>query len=171
MEYAEARTEIKTGDLLAWSSDTWVGNIIRMGTRSSYSHVGVAMWVQEGDACRLLVAESREGRGVQVLPLSHRSSFEWVKGTDIQNETAMREFVWHTLGRPYDWASILKRVFGLRMASNNRFTCNEFASVCLMKGGALASLQDDPGALMQVVKRRRGRSVIYVETKGTENER
>lgn len=76
MKYADIRSTIRSGDLLAWSHRGWRTihdikiQIVRMATRSEYSHVGVA-WVVGG---RVFVIEAVEPL-VRVYPLSKLGAF------------------------------------------------------------------------------------------------
>lgn len=76
MRYADARQRIRSGDLLAFSHGdwkTWNGikvNLVRIFTRSTYSHVGVA-WVTAG---RVFVLEAVKPK-VRIYPLSLSGDF------------------------------------------------------------------------------------------------
>src|SRR6187200_3309553 len=63
--YPEARQEIKTGDVLLFRGTSAVSRIIRWGSRSPYSHAGLAAWW--GD--RLIVFQA-VSHGAQVVPVS-----------------------------------------------------------------------------------------------------
>lgn len=74
--YSEYRNQIKSGDLLAWSHRPWGSfydfkiQMVRVFTRSEYSHVGVA-WVVAG---RVFVVEAVEPL-VRIYPLSKLGDF------------------------------------------------------------------------------------------------
>lgn len=76
MKYADARPTLRSGDLLAWSHRGWSTfhdikiQLVRMFTRSEYSHVGL-VWVIGG---RVLVIEAVEPL-VRIYPLSKLGSF------------------------------------------------------------------------------------------------
>ena len=76
MNYTEARSTIRSGDLLAFSSGSWRSwndikvNMIRIFTRSTYSHVGIA-WVVAG---RVFILEAVTPK-LRIFPLSQRGSF------------------------------------------------------------------------------------------------
>jgi hypothetical protein len=77
--YADVRAQLRSGDLLAWSHRPWrtIGDIksqiVRMVTRSEYSHVGVC-WVIAG---RVFVIEAVKPK-VRIYPLSKLSPFYWM---------------------------------------------------------------------------------------------
>lgn len=76
MHYNDYRGNIKSGDLLAWSHRPWGSlydfkiQMVRVFTRSEYSHVGVA-WVIAG---RVFVIEAVEPK-VRIYPLSKLGDF------------------------------------------------------------------------------------------------
>jgi hypothetical protein len=75
-KYIEYRSQIKSGDLLAWSHRGWGSwrdfkiQMVRVFTRSEYSHVGIAWVVGK----RVFVIEAVEPM-VRAFPLSKLGSF------------------------------------------------------------------------------------------------
>lgn len=78
MNYLDARSKIKSGDLLAWTHRSWSTwkdikiQLVRIFTRSEYSHVGVAL-VFGG---RVWVVESVKPL-VRIVPLSNLLPCYW----------------------------------------------------------------------------------------------
>jgi hypothetical protein len=78
-KYSEIRSQIKSGDLLAFRHEGWKSwhdfkvQLVRMFTRSEYSHVAVAWVVGE----RVMVVEAVEPC-VRIFPLSKLGSFYWI---------------------------------------------------------------------------------------------
>ena len=76
MNYNVARPTIRSGDLLAFSSGSWRSwsdikvNMVRIFTRSTYSHVGIA-WVVSG---RVFILEAVTPK-LRIFPLSQRGEF------------------------------------------------------------------------------------------------
>lgn len=76
MDYSQVRSSIKSGDILAFSHGDWKTisgiktNIVRIFTRSTYSHVGIA-WVV---ADRVFVLEAVKPK-IRIYPLSTSGSF------------------------------------------------------------------------------------------------
>lgn len=68
MPYDDARAQLETGDLLVASGRYLFSRLVRWGTRSQASHVGVIYRVAEAD--RVLVLESVEVQGFRFAPLS-----------------------------------------------------------------------------------------------------
>lgn len=79
MNYSDIRSTIKSGDLLAFSHEGWGSwhdfkvQMVRMFTRSEYSHVGIA-WVV-GD--RVFCIEAVEPCA-RIYPLSKLGNFYWM---------------------------------------------------------------------------------------------
>jgi hypothetical protein len=65
VRYAEARSQIKTGDVLMFQGTQLISYLIRWGSRSRYSHAGLAVWWTD----RLFVIHSIL-HGVQLQPVS-----------------------------------------------------------------------------------------------------
>lgn len=86
MRYEEARGAIETGDLLFFRGRLLHSRFIQIWTRSVYSHVGVAVWIEVGPIRRLFVVEALEGKGVRLYPLSRYISdgadVDWFAVTD-----------------------------------------------------------------------------------------
>jgi hypothetical protein len=94
MDYAEARSKIKTGDLVALTHSAWASlydlqvQAVRIGTQSEYCHVCVA-WVIGG---RVFVIESVEPV-VRIFPMSNFEDhgFYWIP-TDVPMSSEELEF-------------------------------------------------------------------------------
>lgn len=72
MKYSDARPEIKTGDLIAVTkAHNWLGTLTQLVTRSPYTHVGVARWLDGG----LYMAEINGGRN-HLIPTSQLTEFD-----------------------------------------------------------------------------------------------
>ncbi len=65
IQYDDARSRIRNGDVLLYKGQGIISRLIRWITRSDYSHAGLAVWWNE----RLMVMEA-VGKGVVVTPLS-----------------------------------------------------------------------------------------------------
>lgn len=72
LPYKEVKTQIMEGDILLFRGDSWVSKIISSQTDTTYSHVGIASWVN-GDANtedgQLECVEFREGYGGRAVNL------------------------------------------------------------------------------------------------------
>lgn len=68
LKYQEIRGHIESGDILLCSGNAMFSKLIKFGTKSIWSHVAFIRRDDEID--RLMVYESVETRGVQIVPLS-----------------------------------------------------------------------------------------------------
>lgn len=89
LKYKEIRGHINSGDILLCSGKTLFSRLIKFGTKSIWSHVGFILWSH--DLNRVMVMESVETRGVQIVPLS---SYLWNYGG---------------LGKPYEGDILIAR--------------------------------------------------------------
>lgn len=107
MKYRDARPLIRSGDLIAQSHGDWLTwrgiktNLVRIFTRSTYSHVGIA-WVVGG---RVFVLEAVKPE-LRILPLSKAGDFYLLSMAAIwKYET--EEFALASVGASYsEWAAI-----------------------------------------------------------------
>ena len=67
-EYKNCRNDIKSGDILLCSGDSFFSNMIKQVTHSVWSHVAFILRVDIID--RIMVLESVESIGVRTVPLS-----------------------------------------------------------------------------------------------------
>lgn len=131
MRYASSRAKICTGDVLAWSHRSWRSwadiqmQLVRIFTRSEYSHVGIA-WVTGG---RVFVLESVVG-GIRIYPLS-LSLPVFVLGWAGLSE-AQLEFALSKIGQPYSKWEAVKAFFGRNSATDGQWQCAEY--VCAVHG-------------------------------------
>lgn len=115
MQYVDARSQIRTGDLIALRKrHGFLPTLTRWITRSPYTHTALAIWC--GD--RLLVAEEK-GSGAFLTPLSQYADIDFdvfsVPRATLPN---IEKVIWATLGTPigYDFVDLLRiaanRLFG-----------------------------------------------------------
>lgn len=66
--HPEIKKHIQTGDILFYSGEDEVSKLIRLATKSIWSHVGILIKIEEFE--RVLLLESVESMGVRLIPLS-----------------------------------------------------------------------------------------------------
>lgn len=111
MKYADVRSTIRSGDLLAWSHRGWRTwhdfkiQMVRMFTRSEYSHVGVA-WVVGG---RVFVIEAVQPL-VRVYLLSKLGGFYHIP-TVAPWKPETEELALSHVGVPYSQLDAVRAFF------------------------------------------------------------
>lgn len=161
MRYEDARDAIETGDLLFLRGRLLHSHLIQVWTRSVYSHVGVAVWIQVGSIRRLFVVEALEGKGVRLYPLSRYIS----AGEDVDwfavkepgyDRTKAAAWALAQVGLKYASPWQMLRSFGLitkwvcdhlglpTKIDSNRWFCSCYAVRLLMAGGVQFDEDVDP---------------------------
>jgi hypothetical protein len=145
MQYAEKRHEIKTGDVLAWSSNCIQCKIVRAWTGETYSHVGIA-WVIAG---RVLILEAVTS-GIRIFPLSKELPSYWIPippelkiDINVLIETALSH-----MGEPYSRWQAIRAGFGLK-TSGTSWQCASFTMKCLAAAGLVIDCDETPGKLIE----------------------
>lgn len=146
MLYSDFRTQIQTGDLLAWRGTGLLGHTIRRWTGESYAHVGLAFCVYG----RVLVAEAREGRGVSVRALSRNLPFHHIASGVLFDEATIGALI-ERFDSPYSYFDAARAGIGLATKRDHAWQCAEYASDLLIKAGRLKenhSSANTPGKLV-----------------------
>ena len=115
MNYTAARQQIKSGDLLAWSHRVpfWHSYrdfkiaLIRLFTRSEFTHVGTAVWL----GGRLMVLEAVKPV-VRLHPVSQLGDFYWVPLPSTWYAQAER-YAFEQLGDRYSVLDAIVGYFGM----------------------------------------------------------
>ena len=133
MKYADARSQIKTGDMLLWSAahggglraiiEHW---IVRHGTASPYTHVGLA-WVDNG---RVWVMDITT-KGCAPRLLSEDLPCYWSPAPRQLSEVALH-FAFSCFGQwKYSrWQAILGALKRLMVGADAKGQCAEYALAC-----------------------------------------
>lgn len=70
-DYAKLRPKIKNGDIVFIKNDSsWISKLIHYCTFSSYSHVGIAVWVTIENERRLMIVETQGGTKKRIVNMS-----------------------------------------------------------------------------------------------------
>lgn len=127
-DYAAIRDELQSGDIIVASKgnmksfDGFLSLAIRIGTASSYSHVGVV--VKLGNRCFVVEATPPV---VRLYPLSKLDSFYVIKmdqRLSREDENRLFEYV----GQPYsDWNSVVS-YFTRKPLANGKLQCAQLVS-------------------------------------------
>jgi hypothetical protein len=163
MKYPDYRGNIKSGDVLAWSHRGWGSlydfkiQMVRLATRSEYSHVGVA-WVV---GSRVLVIEAVEPRA-RLYPLSKLGSFYHI-GMDAPWAVETEEAALTLVGVEYRQLEAIRLFFKDR-EPGNASECAALVLEVLGKDGFDLGRRATPDAVVQAALEL-GKSLCYVENK------
>lgn len=143
--YSEARKDFRDLDVIAFRGRGFVSRAIRLFTGGRVTHVGMVVRVGP----RLMLLESREGRGARLVWLSREidgKDVSWLQPTvDLAPEARARALDWamRAAGSGYSYRGVLRfvwRCLGFRLAADdslafgNRF-CSEFVSATYRQAG------------------------------------
>lgn len=167
MKYDDARAQIKTGDLLAWSHGGFADwhdfqvLLVRAFTRSEYSHVGLALV----GAGRIFILEA-VGAGVRLWPLSRELPFYWIartapSPTDPALPPLPRElgpeavdFAFDRLGDRYSKLQAIRAFFGsLRLGEDDIWQCAEYVLSILKADGEVLTNVATPTGVVKAAAR------------------
>ncbi len=161
ISYKEYRPNIKSGDLLAWSTTTMKSfsdfymQLVRFFTKSEYDHVGVA-WVIGN---RVFVIEA-EPPLVRIFPLSKKSSFYHIPmKMDFTDDKLA--YLLNTVGDPYSIPQAIKSYFG-KPAKDNRWQCAELCLDFYEQFGINLGDGYTPSDVVQAALKNTGASMTYV---------
>jgi len=134
--YGDVREGFMTGDLLCFRSKDLDGRLIRLLTRSEYSHVGLVFLYEGRVYCLEAVAS-----GVQLALMSRRAreyngGVDYFRVLDVSEEQRRGAvgFAFQQLGGVYNYPGILRFFWFLlsgdkeRVRSRNRWFCSEIVA-------------------------------------------
>lgn len=160
MNYVEARSQIKSGDLLAWSHRSlrswhdlkiW---FVRLLTRSEYSHVGTAWCVGH----RVFVVEAVQPV-VRVFPLSKLLGFYWIPLQAAWSDSA-ESLALEFVGDAYSQLQAMKAPFG-KPPEDRLWECAELVATVSKADGINLGDIYTPAAVVQAALERGG-SMTYI---------
>lgn len=164
VNYAAARPDIRSGDLLAWSHERWGSwydfkvQMVRVFTRSVYCHVGIA-WSVGG---RMFVLEAVSA-GVRIFPLSRLLPFYWVP-LHSSWEDEVEAWALRQVGEPYSqWQAVLAGLQLLKAGEDAIWQCAEYAAEVARRAGVELGKDVTPQAVMLAAQRLPGSTTRFVE--------
>lgn len=165
MKYEDIRPIIKSGDILAWSEGSWTSfsgiqnNIIRIFTRSEYSHVGVA-YVAGG---RVFVIEAVVPM-IRIFPLSKLLPFYHFESPDNWWSTDIEESYLNKVGKPYSKVEAIKAFLGYSTDGEEQWECAKLINRVLMNVDKDFDKQPDtPTAVVKFIQSKYNIPAVYVE--------
>lgn len=161
-KYSEYRSKIKTGDLLAFGHEGWGSwqdikvQLIRIFTRSEYSHVGVAyvmggrVWIVEA-----VVPQAR------IYPLSKRGSFYHIP-MGLKVNKPQTEKMLSYIGSKYSQWQALKAFFK-DLGQGNTSECAALVDTIMADFGVEMGNRQTPDAIVTQAQLY-GNPTFYVES-------
>ena len=153
MNYATARPLIRSGDLIAQSGGVWTSwhgikvNIVRMFTRSTYSHVGLA-WVVGG---RVFILEAVKPK-LRIYPMSKIGDFYlmpmYAKWADTTEHLALEK-----VGVDYS-ELVAMQAFFTPLPEDDVRQCAAYALAVLRADGIKLGNRATPDAVVLAAMRR-----------------
>jgi hypothetical protein len=150
--YEINRTEFQTGDLIFFSGNHWLSELIRIRSKGAWSHVGIAIRIDEID--RVFLLESILEVGVRLIPLSfvikdydgHNHAYNgrvgWARFKNLEPGKALliKQFGLENLTKQYDrkeyWRILWRTIVGKRKVfHDNKYTCSEYVHTAYKKAG------------------------------------
>lgn len=128
MLYQNFRSNIKTGDVIAFTHKSWKSwydikvQLVRFFTQSEYSHVALA-WCANG---RVFIMESVTG-GIRIVPLSKFTPFYHLDMPELTQEQIEKAF--SVMGEPYSQLEAIEAFFGKEDRKDSKWECAEFVCV------------------------------------------
>lgn len=151
--YQRYRPDMKTGDLLLWSTNSLLGAVIRYFSKAAVNHASLVIRLQEyeGTERRRFTTEALE-HGIILNLLSKRiaeynGSVWWYPLKDEWNDrrTEIGEKAMSYIGTPYDYKSLFKNAFGKVSADARELFCSEYCFICYGMAGESPTPGDMPG--------------------------
>lgn len=150
--YESLRDNFQTGDLIFFSGNHWLSNLIRIRSKGAWSHVGVVVKIEEIN--RLFLVESILEVGVRMIPLSflikdydgHKKPYDgrvaWARYENLTAEKALsiKEFALDNLSKQYDkkeyyrilWRTIVGKE---KVFHDDKYTCSEYVRAAFKHAG------------------------------------
>ena len=160
MKYNEIRDRIRSGDLLAFARNSWTSSVIRIFTRSTYSHVGVA-WVTGG---RVFILESVGHGGTRIFPLSLSGDF-YLLPLRAPWTPSVEEFALENVGIRYSVLDAILAYFG-RLPRGSMRECAAYALEIYRRACVDLGDRATPDAVVLEAQKRRAVETIFVTNPG-----
>ena len=161
MKYSTVRSSIRSGDLLASSHGSWRSwneirtNLVRIFTRSTYSHVGLA-WVVGG---RVFVLEAVKPK-LRIFPLSQWGDFYLVP-VDASWRADTEEFALARVGYDYSDLDAVKGFLDC-LEPGKVSQCAAFVMEVLRNDGLVLGQRATPDAVVQAALELEGAELVFV---------
>lgn len=161
MDYRTARPQITSGDIIAFTHSGWgswadiESQIVRIATRSEYSHVGVT-WVTGG---RVFILEAVVPE-IRIFPLRKLVPFYWVPMYSPLSRPTER-YALSRVGQEYSKWEAVKGFFGSTRL-DQKWQCAEYVRMVLSVNKSMAPGKNTPTAIVQDALKQ-GRTLHWVD--------
>ncbi len=161
MKYEDMRHTIKSGDILAFSHEGWDSfykfkiQMVRMFTKSEYSHVGVAWVIGE----RVFVIEAVVPC-VRIFPLTKCGNFYHIPMGIEWNDTIEEKALTH-IGNPYSQITAMKAFFH-KLNKGNTEECAALVLTIMDSAGVFLDCRATPDDVVEYAQLR-GSPLYLVE--------
>ncbi len=150
--YELLRENLQTGDLIFFSGNHWLSNLIRLRSKGAWSHVGIVVRIEEIN--RVFLVESILEVGVRMIPMSfvvkdydgrkhaYNGRVGWARYGNLAADKALaiKEFALDNLSKQYDrkeyrrilWRTITGKA---KIFHDTKYTCSEYVYEAFKSAG------------------------------------
>lgn len=164
MKYLEARDQIKSGDIIALSRGGWgnfhdiLVNCVRIFTKSTYSHVGIA-WVIGG---RVFIVDAVVPK-IRIFPLSKEVPFYWLPTPFKWNDT-VEEKLLERVGEPYSRIEAIRAFISKNTNGERVWECAKLVNRTMMVfDPGFDDINDTPACTVEYLQSKHNCPLIYVD--------
>ena len=164
MKYEDARPNIKSGHLIAFTHRSWTSfydlkvQAVRFFTQSEYSHIGIA-WVIDD---RVFILESITG-GVRIHALSDLVPF-WHITTNAPWKPETQKFALSLVGKPYSQIGAIRAFIDKEPERTlDRMWCSKLGQLVLEADGVIGAVQQTPSSVVYATQECDGSRTTLVE--------
>lgn len=150
-------SEIKAGDLLAWSGSRPFAKLVRIFTMSEFTHVGIA--VVENDEVYVIEAIAPKVRKVK---LGKRVPFYHIPMNVVATKKEM-DYLHSLIGAKYSYVQAVLSFFGIYI-DDNRWYCTELAYEFYDRLGLNFSKKLTPTKFINQAIKKFNKHLIYIES-------
>jgi hypothetical protein len=150
MIYSEVRNQIKSGDILAWTHkplSSWYDfklHLIRIFTKSEYTHVGIAVVLNK----RVFVLEST-AQGIRLKLLSEDLPFYWMPTKYKYWNDELETEAFKKIGGKYsNWEGVRSLWEKITPGDNEEWECAEFVHWIFNKAGFKLDIKNTPAEVV-----------------------
>ena len=155
--YKECRSQFHTGDLLCFRGRGFYAWVIRLLTRSWYSHVGLVYWHRASPhPLRLYCMEARLCQGVRLILMSelkrrYSGGIDYFAVEDVNDEQrdGALAFCFAQLGKLYDKPGIVRFLWAIllghmeKVRRDDKWFCSELIAAAYKEQGIELVQQDE----------------------------